>query len=72
MEQPMQAEPTWVKPLLQLIWQVVPCRTRGFMQLLQTVAEVQLWQPVAHGAQFLLESMKLLAPQIHLLSAVLV
>jgi hypothetical protein len=42
------------------------------MQLLQTVAEVQLWHPVAHGTQFLLESMKLLEPQIHLLSAVLV
>jgi hypothetical protein len=42
------------------------------MQLLQLVAEVHCWQPVAQGTHCPAELMKFLAEQTHLLSTVLV
>lgn len=70
--QPWQTDPMGVKPLLQLAWQTVPCKRRGEMQLLQLVAEVHCWQPVAQGTHWPAELMKFLVAHTHLLSTVLV
>ena len=68
----MQTEPRFVKPLLQVAWQTAPCRTRGEMHWLQTVAEEQFWQPEEQGEQLPLLSMNFCPPQKHWLSTDLV